>query len=159
MSDHPPTEAEQAALALRYPKIRSALLDWRVYASITALTAVVGLMLASYLFWHDSQGKDDAAACRANAAAQLRDSDSEVIRQIAFLKEYEADISSGWSRIVVKLSSRQPGDPPATYQEEISQIDFGQTNVERVKVELERAIDRQASARAGNLASIRACGG
>jgi hypothetical protein len=156
---HPPTEAEllgQAALrATRPPKM---LLDWRLWGAATALVAVLGLSLASVLFWRESRGKDDAASCRAVPAAALRDADSEVIRQTAILKASEAEITAGWSKIVVQLATpRPPGAPPPSYTEGIEQIDAGQRDVDAQRSVLEDAIDSQALARTANLASIKAC--
>ena len=123
------TQPERDALALRKSANgRRPVLDWRLYAGITALVAVVGLMMASWLIWRDSQAKDHAAACRAATAAQLRDADSEVIRQTAIFKETEGGISQGLAAIVVALGRREPTDP-----EQLDALDHAQLALAEAK--------------------------
>lgn len=159
MSERGLTDVERAALALRVrQKGPGPLLDWRLYGATTALVAVIGLILAAVLFYRDSVGKDHAAECRASAAATLRDADSEVIRQSAILKEREAQITGGWSGIVVKLT--QPTTDPGArdFTVEIAEIARGQAALGVVTVTLDTAIEAQRLARIASLASIERCG-
>lgn len=150
--DHPITQAEVDALALRNPK-KNPLLDWRLPAALTAAIAALGLVMATWLFYRDSQHKDDVAACRAEVAAQLRDADSEVIRQTAVFKEAEGGISQGLAAMVVSLARQQPIDASV-----IDGLDHAQQQLSDAKKPLDAAIQKQAAARAQNLAIITKCG-
>lgn len=154
MTEHAPTEAEVLGhAAMRATKPPNPLLEWRLWAAITSTAAIVGLVFASWFFYRDSQGKDDAAACRAGVAAQLRDADSEVIRQTAIFKEVEGGISQGLAAIVVALGRREPTDPA-----NIDALDRAQLALAEAKKPLDAAIGKQAAARELNLAILEKCG-
>ncbi|WP_422751850.1 hypothetical protein [Micromonospora sp. WMMD708] len=78
---------------------------------LAELTGRVAAQRAEAQAWHDQQC---AAAERAvaQATAQLRDAEQEVVDARSMLERVDAEVGHLWAELRSRLGTRRPGDPP-----------------------------------------------